>query len=109
MTLREDGGNGVTLKPIVMEENMTLCQSCGMPLTQQEEFGTDADGKLIDEYCIYCYKDGKFEQDVSMEQMIEHNLQFLDEFNKDAGMKMTKEEARAGMKEFFPTLKRWKK
>ena len=29
------------------------------------------------------------------------------EFNKDSGMNFTKEEAIAGMKEFFPTLKRW--
>lgn len=39
--------------------------------------------------------------------MIEHCAQFTDEFNKDSGMNFTKEEAIAGMKEFFPTLKRW--
>ena len=38
---------------------------------------------------------------------IEHCAQFTDEFNKDSGMNFTKEEAIAGMKEFFPTLKRW--
>ena len=34
---------------------------------------------------------------------------FLDEFNRGIGQKMTVEEARAGMRQFFPTLKRWKK
>lgn len=33
--------------------------------------------------------------------------EFTAEFNKDAGTNFTKEEAIAGMKEFFPTLKRW--
>ena len=42
-----------------------------------------------------------------MDEMIEHCAQFTDEFNKDSGMNFTKEKAIAGMKEFFPTLKRW--
>ncbi len=32
----------------------------------------------------------------------------IDEFNKDSEVKMTKEEAIANMKQFFPMLKRWK-
>ena len=42
-----------------------------------------------------------------MDEMIEHCAQFTAEFNKDSGMNFTKEEAIPGMKEFFPTLKRW--
>ena len=41
--------------------------------------------------------------------MIELNLKYLDEFNKDSEVKYTIDEARATMKEFFPQLKRWKK
>ena len=47
-----------------------FCQSCGMPMTN-ETLGTNADGSRNDDYCIYCYKDGKFTQDMTMEQMIE--------------------------------------
>ena len=43
-----------------------------------------------------------------MDEMIEHNLEYLDEFNKDSEKKYTVEEARSGMKQFFPHLKRWK-
>ena len=38
-----------------------FCQSCGMPLTE-EILGTNADGTKNEDYCIYCYKDGKFLQ-----------------------------------------------
>ena len=48
-----------------------FCQSCGMPLTE-ELLGTNADGSKNEDYCIYCYKDGKFLQDCTMDEMIEH-------------------------------------
>lgn len=83
-----------------------FCQSCGMPLTE-EYFGTNKDGSTTTEYCSYCFKDGSFTSDDTMEEMIEHNLDYLDEFNKDSETKMTKEEAREQMKQYFPTLKRW--
>ena len=40
-----------------------------MPLTD-EVLGTNADGTKNEDYCMYCYKDGKFLQDCSMEEMI---------------------------------------
>lgn len=79
-----------------------------MPLTEPELYGTDESGNLNEEYCIYCFKDGEFLQDVTMDEMIEHCLGLLDEFNKDAEVKMSREEALVQMKEFFPHLKRWK-
>ncbi|MDR2497939.1 MAG: zinc ribbon domain-containing protein, partial [Tannerellaceae bacterium] len=48
-----------------------------------------------------------FAQDVTMDEMIEHCAQFVEEFNKDSGQNFTREEAIAQMKEYFPLLKRW--
>lgn len=90
-------------------EGKIWCQSCGMPLEQPEHFGTNKDGSANAEYCVYCFKQGEFTSDVTMDQMIELNLQYLDEFNKDSDVKFTTEQARASMREFFPTLKRWAK
>lgn len=84
-----------------------ICQSCGMPLSDGV-FGTSADGTTNREYCCYCFKEGRFEQDCTMDEMILHCVQFLDEFNKDAGTRMTREEAIAGMRAYFPQLRRWK-
>ena len=91
-----------------MNEDLKVCQSCGMPLTMEEHFGTDADGSRNEEYCAYCYQNGSFTQECTMDDMIEHCVQFLDEFNKDSGTKYTREEAIAEMKSFFPQLTRWK-
>ena len=41
-----------------------------MPLTD-ECMGTEADGSRSEDYCAYCYKDGKFTQYCTMSQMIE--------------------------------------
>lgn len=86
-----------------------FCQSCGMPMQTAEEFGTNKDGSQNQDYCSYCYKEGAFTQDMTMDEMIENCARFVDEFNKDAEKKVTKEEAIAGMKQYFPNLKRWKK
>lgn len=83
------------------------CQSCGMPLEEPKYFGTNKDGSTNEDYCIYCYKEGAFVQDCTMEGMIDHCVQFLDEFNGACQTKYTKEEAIAQMRAYFPTLKRW--
>ena len=84
-----------------------FCQSCGMPMTI-ETLGTNADSSRNDDYCIYCYKDGKFTQDMTMEQMIDHCAQFTDEINRQSGQNLTQEQAKEMMHQFFPHLKRWK-
>ena len=86
-----------------------FCQSCGMPLTKNEDCGTNADGSTNYEYCQYCYKDGKFLQECTMDEMIEHCAQFVDEVNKNMPKPMTKEEYKQMMHGFFPMLKRWRK
>lgn len=78
-----------------------------MPLTN-EILGTNADGSANEDYCIYCYKDGKFTQDMTMEQMIDHCAQFTEEISRQSGQNLTKEQAKDMMRRFFPHLKRWK-
>lgn len=81
------------------------CQSCGMPLDSDGEMsGTETDGSKSHDYCLYCYNDGQFTADMTMNQMIEHCLTFLPEFD----VKMTEEQAREMMEQYFPSLKRWK-
>ena len=87
---------------------MKFCQSCGMPLTDDNK-GINADGSRNEDYCIYCYKDGKFAQDMTMEQMIDHCAQFTDEINRQSRQNLTVEQMKEQMRQFFPHLKRWKK
>ena len=47
---------------------LNICQSCGMPM-QEDQYGINQDGSKNDEYCCYCYKEGAFAQDCTMEEM----------------------------------------
>ena len=80
-----------------------FCQSCAMPMQKPEDFGLNADRSQNNEYCQYCFKDGKFtEPDITMDQMIE----------KCAGiMKQMQipEEQIEQTRQFIPMLKRWQK
>lgn len=79
-----------------------ICQSCSMPITEEKQFGTNSDDSINHDYCIYCYKKGKFIDDVSLREYIEMNIPFA----AQAGMNET--EMRHHCETVFPTLKRWK-
>lgn len=85
-----------------------FCQSCGMPLND-EVLGTNTNGSKNEDYCMYCYKDGKFTNDCTMDEMIEFCAQYVDEVNKNMPKPMSKDEYKQIMRQYFPTLKRWKK
>jgi len=80
---------------------MKICQSCSMPLEKEEDYGTAKSGVKSDDYCVHCFKDGEFTQNITMEQAIAQCGEYADM----AGV--TKEEALAYAEKVFPTLKRW--
>ncbi len=86
-----------------MSEPMMICQSCSMPLTD-EVLGTEQDGSKNHDYCMYCYKDGAFTGEQTMEEHIETCVPFVS--NGDPWPDA--DTARAEMRKLFPTLKRWK-
>ena len=47
-----------------------FCQSCGMPLTEDSLLSRETDGTFNEDYCKWCYTDGKFMY-VSKEQLID--------------------------------------
>lgn len=71
-----------------------------MPLYAPELHGTDAAGARIEEYCLWCYKDGGFTQDVTMEEMIRLCAGYA---GGDSRLHI------ARMRTFYPHLKRWAK
>ncbi len=87
-------------------KEMKFCQSCGMPLTD-DILGSNADGSKNDEYCIYCYKDGAFTGNFTMEEMVEYCSMFVEQYNKNTGKHLTCCEYKEVLRQFYPTLKRW--
>ena len=67
-------------------ESMHFCQSCGMPLSD-EILGINADGTKNSDYCIYCYKDGAFTGNFTMDEMIDFCSQYVDLLKVNAEMK----------------------
>ena len=47
-----------------------VCQSCGMIMEEDEH------GSISVDYCKYCFNDGKFGKDETMEEMIESCIPF---------------------------------
>ena len=80
-----------------------ICQSCAMPLTSEDMLGTNEDGSINEDYCKWCYNEGKFLDDCTMEEFIEKCA----EFGEQAGM--TNEQMKEYCAKVFPTLKRWGK
>ena len=84
---------------------MLICQCCAMPMTTTAEFGTEADGSPNRDYCTYCYQNGSFGEEKTMEEVIEICIPF----SLEAGLYKDAESARKAMMQYFPTLKRWAK
>jgi hypothetical protein len=79
-----------------------------MPLSKTELYGTEKDNALNEDYCVYCYKDGQFTANVSMNEMIEFCVGIVDEVNKNLQEKMTAEQFKTHLQQHLPNLKRWK-
>lgn len=78
-----------------------ICQSCGMEM-HESDYGKNADGSMNTDYCRYCYPNGKFGKNETMEEMIESCIPFY------VGERFkTAEEAQEYLKKLYPTLKRW--
>lgn len=87
------------------ETKLTFCQSCGLPLVDASMLGTNEDGSPNTEYCIYCYKNGDFTADLTMEEMISTCVPFM----LQAHPELTSQEAHDMMRNVLPCLKRWRK
>lgn len=67
-----------------------FCRSCGMPIQNLEDFGTEADGLMAEDYCRFCFQSGVFTSpDIGMQAMIDRSLDVV------------------GRKGVIPMLKRW--
>ena len=87
---------------------LKYCQSCGMPMDSHYVLGTDKDGSLNEDYCAWCYKNGEFVDECTMEEMIEVSIKHMKESGMLERQNKTEEEAKEFMYSFFPELKRWK-
>jgi len=98
---------GVNAATLLGLSEPPVCQSCAMPLENIADFGTNADGTASTEYCGHCFSNGAYTHNRTIEEMVESNLRFLDEFNAQGGTSYSEDEARTILKMHLATLKRW--
>jgi len=85
-----------------MEER--YCQSCGMPMGPTDElYGAEQDGTKSKDYCHYCYQNGAFTSECTMQEMIDYCVKPM--LENVPGM--TEAQARDIMGKTFPQFKRW--
>lgn len=79
------------------------CQSCGMMFTAPDQHGHEADGTEVEDFCQWCYDDGAYTYETTMEDMIEDCAPRMAE-----AMDWTVDESASLLGAVLPTLKRWK-
>lgn len=96
-------------KHLVPGQLPQFCQSCGMPLAEDADCGANADGNINFDYCKYCFDNGAFTGNFTMDEMAEYCSQFVEEFNKHTGQNLSREAYKNLLLDFYPILKRWRK
>ena len=84
-------------------DKIRTCQSCGMPMSAVEQFGTEADGALSKDYCTYCYQGGAFTApDITIDEMAKVGGEMMAQMYA-----IPSEKAVAFTKDQISCLKRW--
>lgn len=100
-TLKQlSGFFGVSINTLLGSPRPLFCQCCGMPLEDDSAISREKDGAFNEEYCKWCYADGKFAY-ASMDQLIDF---LVSHFSSEA---FPPEQARAYYKEALPKLRHW--
>ena len=51
---------GVSINTLLGSPRQLWCQCCGMPLTEDAQLSREPDGSFNEDYCTWCYADGRF-------------------------------------------------
>jgi len=91
----------VSINTLLGSPRTLVCQCCGMPL-EDSLISRETDGTFNEEYCKWCYTDGKFTYT---------NLDTLIDFcaGHMANESFSPEQVKAYLKEQLPKLNYWKK
>ena len=92
----------VSINTLLGSPRTLICQCCGMPLEEDSLMSREPDGAINEEYCKWCYAEGKF-----VYQDLESLVDFLT--GHMAGETMPPEQVRAYLENQLPKLRHWQK
>ena len=91
----------VSINTLLGSPRKLICQCCGMPL-DDSSISKETDGTFNEEYCKWCYADGKFVY-TSLEELTDFLVEHMSTEN------WSPEQARTFFEEQLPKLDYWKK
>lgn len=89
----------VSINTLLGSPRKLICQCCGMPL-DDTTISKEPDGTFNEDYCKWCYTDGKFVY-TSLEELTDFLVEHMANENWSA------QQARAYFEEQLPKLKHW--
>ena len=92
----------VSINTLLGNPRQLVCQCCGMPLTEDTIISKEPDGSFNEDFCKWCYADGKFaykSKDSLLDYLVGHMP------NPD---NTPEEERRAQYDGYLSQLKHWK-
>ena len=91
----------VSINTLLGSPRKLICQCCGMPL-DDGSVSREPDGAFNEEYCKWCYSDGKFVY-TSLEELTEFLVGHM------SNEQYPPEKMREYLNEMLPTLNHWKR
>lgn len=91
----------VSINTLLGSPRQLICQCCGMPL-DDSTISKETDGIFNEEYCRWCYVDGKYTYN-NIDDLIFFCAEHM------ANENWSKEQVRAYMSDLLPELNYWKK
>ena len=92
----------VSINTLLGSPRQLICQCCGMPLSEDDLISKETDGSYNEDYCKWCYADGKF-----VYQTKEALIDFLVSHTPNPDH-FGDEERRAQFESYLSQLKHWK-
>lgn len=90
----------VSINTLLGSPRELICQCCGMPL-EDSSVSKETDGTFNEEYCKWCYKDGKFAY-TSLEELTDFLVGHM------SNEQFPPEKVREYLNKMLPTLNHWK-
>ena len=90
----------VSINTLLGSPRKLICQCCGMPL-EDEIMSKEKDGSINEEYCKWCYADGKFVY-TSLDELTDFLVEHM------SNESFPPEQARAYFESSLPKLNHWK-
>ena len=92
----------LSINTLLGSPRQLICQCCGMPLSEDELISREQNGAFNEDYCKWCYADGKFVYD-SKETLLDFLIGHMPNSEN-----LSDDERRKQFDAFLSQLKHWK-